>query len=90
MASAHVNKPAYDGIYNRFVKRILDILISGAALLVLWPFYLIVALLIAAWVHRLVKTRGRFHDHTVEARGILYANKEAVQKLSRVYEAIGL
>ena len=48
MASAHVNKPAYDGIYNRFVKRILDILISGAALLVLWPFYLIVALLIAA------------------------------------------
>lgn len=48
MASAHVNKPAYDGIYNRFVKRILDILISGAALLVLWPFFLIVAILIAA------------------------------------------
>lgn len=47
-------------------------------------------LLPAAWVHRLVKTRGRFHDHTVEARGILSANKEAVQKLSRVYEAIGL
>lgn len=48
MASAHVNKPAYDGTYNRFVKRILDILISGAALLVFWPFYLIVALLITA------------------------------------------
>lgn len=47
MASAHVNKPAYDGIYNRFVKRILDILISGASLL-LWPFFLIVAILIAA------------------------------------------
>lgn len=47
-------------------------------------------LLPAAWVHRLVKTRGRFHDHTMEARGILSANKEAVQKLSRVYEAIGL
>lgn len=41
------NKPAYAGIYNRCVKRLLDILISGAALLVLWPFYLIVALLIA-------------------------------------------
>ena len=42
------NKPAYAGIYNRCVKRLLDILISGAALLVLWPFYLLVALLIAA------------------------------------------
>ena len=42
------NKPAYAGIYNRCIKRLLDILISGAALLVLWPFYLIVGLLIAA------------------------------------------
>lgn len=47
-------------------------------------------LLPAAWIHRLVKTRGRFHDHTVEVRGILSADKEAVQKLSSVYEAIGL
>ena len=39
--------PAYDGIYNRSVKRILDFCISGAALLVLWPFYLVIALLIA-------------------------------------------
>lgn len=41
-------KPAYAGIYNRIIKRFLDILISGAALLVLWPLYLVVAVLIAA------------------------------------------
>lgn len=38
---------AYDGIYNRVVKRILDVLITGIALCILWPFYLIVSLLIA-------------------------------------------
>ena len=27
-------KPAYAGVYNRFVKRLLDILISGMAVLV--------------------------------------------------------
>lgn len=41
-------KPAYAGIYNRVVKRIFDIGISGTALLILWPFYLLVAVLIAA------------------------------------------
>lgn len=40
-------KMAYDGIYNRVVKRILDVLITGIALCILWPFYLIVSLLIA-------------------------------------------
>ena len=39
-------KPAYDGLYNRFFKRIVDIVIAGCALLVLWPFYLIIALAI--------------------------------------------
>ena len=39
--------PAYNGIYNRYIKRILDFCISGVALLVLWPFYLVIALLIA-------------------------------------------
>lgn len=39
---------AYNSIYNRYIKRILDILISGAALLVLWPAYLVIGLLIAA------------------------------------------
>ena len=41
-------KKAYDGIYNRVFKRLLDILISGTALMILWPFYLIIALLVAA------------------------------------------
>ena len=40
-------KPAYAGLYNRFFKRVVDIMISGVALLVLWPFYLIIALAIA-------------------------------------------
>lgn len=48
MTAVQQKKPAYDGFYNRCIKRILDILISGAALLLLWPFYLLVALLIAA------------------------------------------
>ena len=46
--AAQHKRPAYDRFYNRCIKRILDILISGTALLVLWPFYLLVALLIAA------------------------------------------
>lgn len=37
---------AYEKIYNRYVKRFLDILISGIAILVLWPFYLVIALFI--------------------------------------------
>ena len=41
-------KKAYDGLYNRYIKRVLDILISGAALSVLWPAYLVIGLLIAA------------------------------------------
>jgi lipopolysaccharide/colanic/teichoic acid biosynthesis glycosyltransferase len=39
---------AYNSVYNRYIKRVLDILISGAALLVLWPAYLVIGLLIAA------------------------------------------
>ena len=40
-------KPAYAGAYNRFFKRLVDIVIAGCALLVLWPFYLVIALAIA-------------------------------------------
>ena len=43
----HQKKPAYAGIYNRIFKRLVDIVIAGCALLVLWPFYLIIALAIA-------------------------------------------
>lgn len=38
---------AYDSIYNRIVKRIIDMIISGLALLILWPFYLIIGFAIA-------------------------------------------
>lgn len=40
-------KMAYDGIYNRCVKRILDFVISGTALLVIWPLYIVIGILIA-------------------------------------------
>ena len=40
-------KPAYAGIYNRCIKRILDIVIAGLALAILWPLYLLIAMLIA-------------------------------------------
>lgn len=39
---------AYNGIYNRYVKRVLDFCIAGIALLVLWPVYLLIAAVIAA------------------------------------------
>ena len=39
---------AYDSLYNRYIKRVLDSLISGAALSILWPAYLVIGLLIAA------------------------------------------
>ena len=41
-------KKAYDGIYNRYIKRILDCIISGEALLFIWPLYLIIGALIVA------------------------------------------
>lgn len=40
-------KPKYDGFYNKVVKRIIGMLISGVALLILWPFYLIIMIAIA-------------------------------------------
>ena len=42
-------------------------------------------LLPAAWVHRLVKTRGSWHAHAEEARNILSADMEGVSKLTRLY-----
>lgn len=39
---------AYRGIYNRFIKRILDIVISGTALFCLWPLILIISIFIIA------------------------------------------
>ncbi|MEJ8787508.1 sugar transferase [Dorea sp. ICN-14282] len=34
----------YNGFYNRYIKRLIDIVITGTALLILWPFYLILSL----------------------------------------------
>lgn len=39
-----MKKPAYEKIYNRCFKRIIDIVISGIALCILWPFYLIISI----------------------------------------------
>lgn len=47
-------------------------------------------LLPAAWVHRLIKTRGTWQQHTEEAQNILLADKEEVRKMTRLYERIGL
>lgn len=41
-------KLAYAGVYNRCIKRGLDICISGAAILVLLPLYLVIGVVIAA------------------------------------------
>lgn len=40
-------KMAYDGVYNRVIKRVIGILISGIALLILWPLYLVISAAIA-------------------------------------------
>lgn len=34
----------YNGFYNRYFKRLIDIVITGTALLILWPLYLILSL----------------------------------------------
>ena len=38
--------PGKQGLYARYFKRLLDVLLSGAALALLWPVLLIVALLV--------------------------------------------
>jgi lipopolysaccharide/colanic/teichoic acid biosynthesis glycosyltransferase len=40
------SKCGYDSFYNKYVKRLFDIVISGTALLFLWPLYLVIALII--------------------------------------------
>ena len=41
-------KHAYDGVYNRIIKRIIDIVLSGIMLLIISPFFLIITFAIAA------------------------------------------
>ena len=42
----HTKKPAYAGIYNRYVKRLMDILISGLGLVIASPFCLVISIAI--------------------------------------------
>ena len=35
-------------VYNRYLKRVLDIMISGTAMLILWPLFLLISLVIVA------------------------------------------
>lgn len=46
--SEHLPKPekAYDGIYNKYIKRAFDVVITGTALIFLWPLYLIISIAI--------------------------------------------
>ena len=39
---------AYDGFYNRYMKRMIDMFISGVALICLSPLYLIIAIAVGA------------------------------------------
>ena len=41
------SQPGYAGFYNRYIKRILDMVVSACVLAVAWPLYLIIALAIA-------------------------------------------
>lgn len=41
-------KKAYDGMYNKYIKRILDMAITGIALLILWPLYVVISIAIVA------------------------------------------
>lgn len=40
-------KVAYESFYNRVIKRVIGIIISGIALLILWPLYLVISVAIA-------------------------------------------
>lgn len=40
-------KAAYDGVYNRYIKRLLDLTVTGIALCIIWPFYLVISVIIA-------------------------------------------
>lgn len=46
MQTLEKKKAAYDGVYNRVVKRIFDVIITGIALIILSPLYILVAVLI--------------------------------------------
>ena len=47
-------------------------------------------LLPAAWIHRLLRTRGKWRYHAKEAKSIMNADADKVLKLKRIYKEIGL
>lgn len=47
-------------------------------------------LLPAAWVHRLIKTRATWRQHTEEMQNILTADKDEVRKIQQLHERLGL
>lgn len=47
-------------------------------------------LLPAAWIHRLLKTRGTLGRHAAEAQQILSADPEEIRHLQSVIRSIGL
>lgn len=36
----------YNSLYNRYIKRVLDMVITGVALIILWPIYFIISIFI--------------------------------------------
>ncbi len=44
---AKEERKAYDGTYNRYIKPIIGSFITGVALLILWPIYLVIIIAIA-------------------------------------------
>ena len=47
-------------------------------------------LLPAAWIHRLLRTRAGWGDHTQEAKEILKADTQEIRRLRQLYQRIGL
>lgn len=41
-----INSKNYNGVYNKYIKRIIGLLMAVAFLLVLWPIYLVIAIMI--------------------------------------------
>lgn len=47
-------------------------------------------LLPVAWIHRVIITRGKWEEHTQEARSIISVDEDEVLRLKRIYKEIGL
>ena len=68
------SKKAYNGIYNRYIKRIFDILITGVALLILWPVYLFLG--VAIFWKMGFQFSIEHQEVAIEIRHLKYVNLE--------------